>query len=375
MSLTSPFPLVEISGSPYLRGVQYGQAARQRIAKSIEIYSVQLLDMGYSWADIRSFANGFVPNIDAFEPDYAEEMRGIAEGANCDFEGIVLINARTEIMQLARRQARLPDPDGCTGAIILPQASANNEVIHGQNWDWRAECAESAIVLKVRRDNGPDLLTFTEAGGLARNGLNSIGTAITANYLESERDYTQVGVPLPFIRRKALEEPHFALSIKTVATTPKSTSNNMMLSHASGYGINFECAPDEVFPIQAENGLLVHANHWLSPIALGKLREAGLGSVPESLYRDVRVRQILAEAPGQLTAEHMKKAFFDDFGTPYAVCRPPRANMAGNLSATVSMVVMRPAQGLMEVAPLPAINRDFTRYSLAMETDINRYLD
>ena len=29
------------------------------------------------------------------EPEYAQEMRGIAEGAGCDFEAIVLINART----------------------------------------------------------------------------------------------------------------------------------------------------------------------------------------------------------------------------------------------------------------------------------------
>jgi hypothetical protein len=31
------------------------------------------------------------------------------------------------------------------------------------------------------------------------------------------------------------------------------------------------------------------------------------------------------------------------------------------------MVVMDPRQGTMEVAPLPALNRTFTRYSLADE--------
>jgi hypothetical protein len=28
------------------------------------------------------------------------------------------------------------------------------------------------------------------------------------------------------------------------------------------------------------------------------------------------------------------------------------------------MVIMQPAKGIMEVAPLPALNRQFTRYSL-----------
>jgi len=36
---------------------------------------------------------------------------------------------------------------------------------------------------------------LTEAGGLARSGFNSAGVAITANYLESDRDYRQLGVP------------------------------------------------------------------------------------------------------------------------------------------------------------------------------------
>ena len=39
-------------------------------------------------------------------------------------------------------------------------------------------------------------------------------------------------------------------------------------------------------------------------------------------------------------------------------------NLGGNLSATVAMILMRPALGEMEIAPLPALNRTFTKYSL-----------
>jgi isopenicillin-N N-acyltransferase-like protein len=48
--------------------------------------------------------------------------------------------------------------------------------------------------------------------------------------------------------------------------------------------------------------------------------------------------------------------------------RPPRANREDNLSATVAMVLMRPAEGHMEVAPLSALNRAFATYSLLAET-------
>lgn len=237
------------------------------------------------------------------------------------------------------------------------------------------ECAETGVVLRIRREDGPDVLTFTEAGGLARAGLNSIGTAITGNNLESDRDYQTLGVPLPLIRRKALEANHFALAMKTVAVTPKSGSNNMMLSHAGGFAINFECAPDEIFPLFAVDGLLVHANHWRSPVAQVKLKNTGIGGAPESFYRDIRVEQLLKQRHGSLTLEHMKNAFFDNFGTPFAVCRPPRPSSSGedNLSATVAMILMRPAIGFMEIAPLPAINEDFGQYQLEMESDYARY--
>jgi hypothetical protein len=368
--MVQPCPFVDVSGTPYERGRQHGLAVPQRVKRSIELYGGQLNELGFDAAAKSALIAEFAGEIKAFGAHYVEEMRGIADGAGVALEDIVMVNARTEVMAKARLQTNKPVEaeeeldDGCTGAVILPERSATGELIHGQNWDWKAECAETAIVLRVRRDDGPDFLTFVEAGGLARCGMNAAGVCITANYLESERDFSQTGVPLALIRRKVLEQEHLAFAIKAVATTPKSCSNNMMLSTVKGFAIDFECAPDEAFPIYPSEGLIVHANHWVSPIALTKLRETGTPRVPESFYRDWRVRKLLDEAGGKLTVDDLKQAFFDDFLTPYSVCRPPRLNDTGNLSATVAMVIMQPAKGIMEVAPLPALNRTFTRYSL-----------
>lgn len=85
-----------------------------------------------------------------------------------------------------------------------------------------------------------------------------------------------------------------------VATTPKSISNNMMLSTAEGFGIDFECSPDEAFALYPEGGLLVHANHWIGSVALAKLKETGIENVPDSYYRDYRVRQRLKAKIGRM---------------------------------------------------------------------------
>lgn len=366
----TPFPLIEVSGRPFERGRQYGRLARGRVHLGVGHYLQQLEAMHLSRADILELARGYLPRIEEFDDAYLAEMRGIAEGAEVEPELIVLLNARTEILQLGKRlkkTAAIDDPDGCTGAILLPEATADGVLVHGQNWDWKAECAETAVVLKVHRDDGPDFLTFTEAGGLARCGMNACGIGVTANYIESDRDYAELGVPLALIRRKTIEQEHLALAIRTAYCTPKSASNNLMISHAGGFGIDIECAPQESFPIYPQVGILVHANHWQSPVALAKLRDATIANTPDSLYRDVRVRSRLEADRGKLSRDHLREAFFDDFGYPWSVCRPPRQSFTGNLSATVAMILMEPANGLMEVTPLPALNRTATRYSLTPE--------
>jgi len=162
----SPFPLVELSGSARERGRQHGQAVPDRIKRGIAMYSEALLKNGVDWKELEQRANAMVPIVETFDPAYLEEMRGLAEGSGQAFAGIMLMNARTEMVAAARKQHVQSDvPDGCTAALALPEASADGTLLHGQNWDWRAECAETGVVLRIRRDDGPDILTFTEAGG------------------------------------------------------------------------------------------------------------------------------------------------------------------------------------------------------------------
>jgi isopenicillin-N N-acyltransferase-like protein len=372
MTTPSPVPLIEVSGSALTRGRQYGEQAAPRIKRGIDLYASQIEVNKVGWEEIREITARFEPSISAFDPLYVEEMRGIAEGAGVEYPAIVLLNARTELLKLAQRRQRgepLPDtnPDGCTGLVAMPGATAAGRLIHAQNWDWKSECVDTAVVLRIHREDGPDILTFTEAGVLARFGFNSVGIAITGNYLECERDYRHLGVPLALIRRKVLEQTQLALALRAVYATPKSASNNIIVSHANGIAIDFECVPDESFQILAQDGLIVHANHFQSPIALTKLLDTGIANTPDSLYRDLRVRELLTPYVGSLTPDLVKEALFDDFETPYSVCRPPRLSMVNqNQTATVAMIVMEPELGSMDVALLPALNRQFTHYALEM---------
>lgn len=370
MTLSLPCPLVEISGTPFERGQQYGEQAADRILKGIDHYTYQLHDSGLAEEDLAEIINRFAGAIEEYGSHYIEEMRGIARAVNTDVAAILLLNARTEILKLARRRQHGQDDfiqsDGCTGVFVMPPATRDGQFIHAQNWDWKAECAETAVVVKIRRDDAPDIITFTEAGGLARTGFNAAGISISGNYLETDRDYRELGVPLAIIRRKVLEQEHLALAMQAVYGTRKSASNNMMIGHAQGIAIDFECAPDETFLVYPDKGLLVHANHFQSQVALAKLLDKGVVNMPDSLYRDLRVRGLIEPHLGKVTINHVKDALFDNFESPWSVCRPLRRSLSNNQSATVAMIVMVPAEGRMEVALLPAINPHFTSYDLDM---------
>lgn len=367
--MATPAPLIEVSGSPEARGSQYGEAARERIRKGIAHYEEQLGRSALKRDEIHALVEAFVPAITAFDAEHVPEMRGIARGAGVDFADIVLLNARTEVLKLGARKSREAGGGDleCTGIVVTGEATADGRLIHAQNWDWKVDCAETAVVLKIAREDGPDILTFTEAGALARSGFNAAGIAITANYLQSDRDYKQSGVPLALIRRKVLQQQNLALAMHAVYATPKSAANNMIISHPAGIVIDFECAPDETFQIHPDRGILVHANHWQSAVALSKLKDTGVATTPDSLYRDLRVRDLVTPHRGRVTMDIVKQALADDFQSPYSVCRPPRPNFADTMTATVAMVLMSPTLGTMEVAMLPALGRTFTTYRLTME--------
>src|SRR5262249_53893098 len=139
--MVEPFPLIEISGPPHERGRQYGQKVADRIRKGTSHYFAQLRELSLDAKGVAELVRDYLPVVEAFEPSYIEEMRGIAAGADVPFEDVVLLNARTEIIKLANPtiRARLKtaeDPDGCTGIVVLPQAAGNGRLIHAQNWDW-----------------------------------------------------------------------------------------------------------------------------------------------------------------------------------------------------------------------------------------------
>ena len=373
-STAAAFAMVHVAGKPYERGVSHGCQAGEQIARGLDIYKDAFYNAGIGWEQAMNFAKQFSQQVRLYDNDMYTEIEGIAKGSEQAVEAIVALNARTEIVfwrdneQHQRRNHLPPMQEECTAALALPAATADGHVLHGQNWDWNPRCADACIVLRIDNIDGPDILTFIEAGQLARHGMNSDGIALTVNGLQCDRDCGHVGVPNPLLRRRILQSTNFAGAIGTVLDADISFSHNLMLSHASGSAVTFETTPDSAFWLQPENGILVHANHFKCPIARAKLIDIGLQRCPESIYRDQRMQEYLHADIGKISIDTFKAGFADRFGAPDAILRTPKARPGGNLSGTVATLIMDTTAHTMWLAPSPykcsgqAV--EFTQYSL-----------
>ena len=364
------FPCIEVSGGARERGLAQGRAVPERVARSVALYRGELARRNVDAATQDRLARRFVSVIADFDPEYMEEMRGIAEGARVPLEAVVTVNCRTEMMFGFKEAAHVHEKmeDGCTGVVALPSVTASGRLIHAHNWDWREEAADSSIVLRVRNDNGPDILTLVEAGGLARHGFNSAGVALTANFLACDRDFKTPGVPLAILRRKILEQANLAGAVKVLGTSSRSCSNNLMLSQADGEAIDLECVPDEMFWIQPEGGLLAHSNHFISPSARAHITDTYFPKAPDTLYRVTRVHDYLAARRGRIDYKDMVDALSDRYGFPDSVLRSPKPAAFDAISATVCMTVIDAKLGKMWIARKPYERIDFAEYSIAAET-------
>jgi isopenicillin-N N-acyltransferase-like protein len=354
---------IVVSGDPYTRGKQYGQKAKDLIEKSLGFYNSAFLELcGVEWSKALDFSKTFLTRIKDYDETLIDEIKGMAEGSSRTFEEILTINTRSEIIYGMRRSE-----EGCTAFCALPEITAENRTILAQNWDYKPWAAENGLLLQINQKDGPDILTYVEAGQFARMGMNSAGVGICNNYIQCEadgKDLGSAGIPTTFIRRKALSQENYYEVLGAIVHTPRSFSANYLVATAEGEGdaINIEATPETVYFIFPENGLVTHSNHFkgAGPGYYGVIR-VGLEN---SIYRDRRVEKILKKKDREIGIEDAKEALSDHFGYPYSVCRhpDPQKSLNAQWRSNIS-VIMDLSSRVMWLAGGPPCENDYVRHT------------
>ena len=365
VSITPPvrFEFLRSEGSARDVGRQHGRTFGTQVRGSIGVYRNKFEKMGLGWAKALEMAARSGETLRGYDPGLFEELTGIAEGAEVDLREIVVINIRTGLTRMV--EAAVAEDHECTSAAVLGEATANGHTLLGQNWDQSGVCQPNTVFIEQHIAGEPALMFVTEAGILFRHGMNEAGVGICGNALRSDREArADNGNPAPVARRRALRERNLADAVRVLRETPRSHSANHMMADAGGRAVDVESVPGDTFELEPEGGILVHSNHFQHERAKSSgLKDRGVISHPDTLYRDCRVRDYLVERRGRITVEDVKTAFKDHHGHPMSVCRHPAPGATGDdIGYTLVSTVMDLNERRMWTAPGPACVGTYTEY-------------
>ena len=350
-------PLIISEGKPFERGWHFGKSQQERVQHTVNAYMRIFEEFaGLDRVAVYQQVERIIPAIGRFSASLLDEMCGIAEGAECDVREIVAINARTELMYGVTNRPE------CTSIAVSGAASADEHTRVAQNWDWHPSLVGTLVLWLIRRSNGPDLLTLTEAGIVGKIGINAAGLAMCINLLRSDSDSSGPAAPMHVILRRVLEECHTVdEAIALLGKTPRCTSCNHMLADRNGSIADVEATPAGQWIHRPQNGLLTHANHCTSQVLAS--RDRYVRENPETCERDSRMQTLATAHP---VSESDLQAMLADHATaPYSIC----LHNAGDWSFTeqgesIASIIIDVTAGTLDVADGPPCEHRYQRHSL-----------
>jgi isopenicillin-N N-acyltransferase-like protein len=291
--------------TPRARGEAFGRAHAGRVRHTVEVYR-GLCDLS---------AGGRVRASD----DEHDEIAGIAAGAGVDCRELLAVNARTEL--IASRSVDECSVVGAGGLLA-------------QNWDWHPDLQESTLVWIVH-EHGRWFATVTEAGILAKIGLNDAGLGVCLNLLASSADGGLEGVPIHLLLRRVLSCRSVDEAVELLTSARVSASSAVTVA-TPGDVASVELSPGGANVLRGSTG--AHTNHFLEPPRAG--RDVGLEESPSTEAR----LEVIQRLP-------LLEALRSHEGHPKGVCRHvDESEPWEERTATLASVIMDLAAGRLHVA-------------------------
>lgn len=312
-------------------GLQHGKQARDKIQYNLSVYFRRFKNETLLPREqVLERAARYLEVIKKTSPRYAQSMRGVAEASGATLLEITALNVRYELMYSQFSKIGLKPvakADGCTAFAALPKAAKNNHLIMGQNWDWIPEV--QGLFLKIRDQQGPDVLCFTEAGVVGgKIGLNSEGLGLLINGIVSSKDdWSRLKKPFHVRCWEALGSKTLDRASRVITEGERSCSANFILgqqrSEENGKVVDIESAPEATCRLDPSRGAVAHTNHFSDPKVLG-VDQVLDDERMSTLHRYERIQQLLdskVRGSQSFNTSLAQSMLRDHDGKPESVCR------------------------------------------------------
>ena len=329
--MKTKLPILTVKGTPYQIGYKHGKEARPDIEHNLSVYFRRFkkeTELSHDLAVSR--AARFLDLINEESPEYGETMKGVADGSRQPILDITALNVRYELMysQFSKIGLKpLPKTFGCTAFATVPSAAENGHLIMAQNWDWIPEV--KGLFLKVRNENDPDTLSFTEAGVVGgKIGLNSEGLGLLINGIVSSKDdWARLKKPFHVRCWEILRSKTLAHARAIISQGQRNCSANFIIGQQKPTGlgrlVDIETAPEAVCELRPNRGAVAHTNHFSNPKILG-VKQVMDEERLSTLQRYQRIQKLLdgsVRVGEKIRIADAKNMLRDHQGKPESVCR------------------------------------------------------
>ena len=306
--------IVDVSGSSYEMGFQYGKACPE-ISGMLDLTYQIYGGRNEIQSIVEKYIPMYLPYTEKYAPEIVEEMKGMADGANVNFQDILFLNITYEIsVPLVM--------SGCTAFAALGEATANGELITGQHFDHIEPWREFMILLRMKPADGPDIMAVTAAGCLGLVGFNSVGISVNLNLLRNKDSLEPTGgVPTHVMLRKLFTSENLGEAIALIASAEGRSAKNYLLANSQGDIIDVETTRDDLEILYPEREILTHANCFETD----RFKSTDLAPllVPDSYIRSHRLFHLMERHYGQISVDVMKQCLQDHNNYPNSICRHP----------------------------------------------------
>jgi isopenicillin-N N-acyltransferase like protein len=324
--------ILDLGSDPRERGLVHGRRMRSEIRGNYATYIGRFEAGGAKLPIVLEQSDAWAAFIARDNPEYAEEMAGVAAGSDLSLTEIALLNVRYELAYCvfgaeaqSANGAAIAEQEGCTAFGLLPEITSSGHTLIGQNWDWLQKLQGHVFIMRVKRSSEPgtskpDFVGFTEAGIVGcKMGVNAAGIGLCVNGLITNRDGAN-GFRKPFhVRcREILDAWTFDKALLPVVQTDRCCSTNFLIGHADGEIIDIEATPDYCSYIYPQDGLLTHANHLVRETRIASQFER---IAPHSLFRANRLERMLRRCAGKIGIDTIQTLLSDHFSAPASICR------------------------------------------------------
>ena len=255
-------PIIHVQGSHFEIGRQMGESMRPQIQHGVE-NAKHLIQKAYdhlqlTWDGAIMQAKKYVPFAEERYPQYVDEMKGIAEGADVPFDAICVINAMEAVTSDALHLTK------CTSFAVNQINTANENVLIAHNEDWIPEEEADVYLVHAKPDDEPPFLAMTYGGLLPNIGFNAYGISQCCDSVYPND--SRMGIPRVIYSRAVLATNSPADAIKKVLVSQRAAGYNHLIVHDSGEMYNIEVSAKQFGMLYGESGYLVHTNFYLYPI-------------------------------------------------------------------------------------------------------------